>query len=124
MRISDWSSDVCSSDLKVITGPNARAVLVRGEEYAIVAPNTRLEIADPAKSGGLWQIVESAGNIVFSIKKKLTQHFGVQTPYLAAVVKGTTFSVRSEEHTSELKPLMRSSYAVFCLKKQNKHTKQ
>src|SRR3546814_6588562 len=91
MRISDWRSDVCSSDL--ITGPNARAVLVRGEEYAIVAPNTRLEIADPAKSGGLWQIVESAGNIVFSIKKKLTPHFGVQTPYLAAVVKGTTFSV-------------------------------
>src|SRR3546814_9337413 len=78
---------------KVITGPNARAVLVRGEEYAIVAPNTRLEIADPAKSGGLWQIVESSGNIVFSIKKKLTPHFGVQTPYLAAVVKGTTFSV-------------------------------
>src|SRR3546814_19851025 len=38
---------------KVITGPNARAVLVRGEEYAIVAPKTRLAIATPAKSGGL-----------------------------------------------------------------------
>src|SRR3546814_14388544 len=83
---------------KVSTGPNARAVLVRGEEYAIVAPNTRLEIADPAKSGGLWQIVESAGNIVFSIKKQLTPHFGVPSPYLAAVVKGTTLRVQID-HT-------------------------
>ncbi len=77
----------------VATGANGRAVLVRGEEYMIVSPNTRIRVADPAKSGGLTQIIEIFGNTVFKIKKMTTPHFAVQTPYLAAVVKGTTFSV-------------------------------
>ena len=41
----------------------------------------------------MTRVVEEFGNIVFMIKKKMTPHFEVQTPYLAAVVKGTTFSV-------------------------------
>uniref|UniRef100_UPI000B2D2085 FecR family protein n=1 Tax=Novosphingobium rosa TaxID=76978 RepID=UPI000B2D2085 len=77
----------------ITTGPNARAVLVRGEEYAVVAPNSRLQVADPAATGGLTQFLEKIGNVVFSVKKMANPHFGVQTPYLAAVVKGTTFSV-------------------------------
>jgi len=77
----------------VATGRNGRAVLVRGEEYAVVSPNSRLRVADPAPSGGLVQMFTDWGNAVFRIKKKSTQHFAVGTPYLAAVVKGTTFSV-------------------------------
>jgi collagen type III alpha len=77
----------------VTTGPGGRAVIVRGGEYLVLAPNTRLRVADPAQSSGLMQIIEEAGNILFRINKKTTPHFGVQTPYLAAVVKGTTFSV-------------------------------
>ena len=77
----------------VITGTNARAVLVRGEEYAMVAPNSRLEIARAPTPGGLTQLLESFGNAIYSIRKGATPHFTVQTPYLAAVVKGTTFSV-------------------------------
>src|SRR3546814_1734453 len=42
---------------------------------------------------------------------------------LGVTGSGTTFTMRSEEHTSELKSLMRISYAVFCLKKTNMHTK-
>ena len=68
-------------------------MLVRGEQYAVLAPNSRIQIADPTPSQGLMQIVEQIGNVVFSIKKGGVPHFGVTTPHLAAVVKGTTFSV-------------------------------
>jgi hypothetical protein len=81
----------------ITTSANARAVLVRGEEYAVVAPNSRLQVSDPAESSGITQFIEKVGNVVFSIKKMATPHFGVQTPYLAAVVKGTTFSVTVDD---------------------------
>lgn len=77
----------------VATGANGRAVLVRGEEYLIVAPGSRLRIPEATKANGLTQIIEDFGSVIFTIKKKMTPHFGVQTPFLAAVVKGTTFSV-------------------------------
>lgn len=81
----------------VNTGANGRAVLVRGQEYLVIAPNSRLRIADPAPSGGMIQILQDVGNVIFKIKRKSTPHFAVQTPYLAAVVKGTTFSVTVNE---------------------------
>jgi hypothetical protein len=77
----------------VSTGRNGRAVLVRGEEYLVVAPNSRIRVADPVKSGGMTQIIEQFGNVIFKIKKMTMPHFAVETPFLAAVVKGTTFSV-------------------------------
>jgi FecR protein len=81
----------------VATGTNGRAVLVRGEEYLIVSPNSRIRVADPARSGGITQIMGIFGTTLFKIKKMASPHFGVQTPYLAAVVKGTTFSVTVTE---------------------------
>ena len=81
----------------ISTSANARAVLVRGEEYAVVAPNSRLQIADTSAGGEFTQFLEKIGNVVFSVKKMTTPHFGVQTPYLAAVVKGTTFSVTVDD---------------------------
>lgn len=80
----------------IATGKAGRAVLVRGGEYLVVSANSRIAIAQP-KSGSMTQIVQSFGNAVFKIQKKTTPHFAVQTPYLAAVVKGTTFSVTVEE---------------------------
>jgi FecR protein len=77
----------------ISTGANGRTVLVRGEEYVIVAPNSRLRLVDTTEVNTFTQFFQSMGNSVFKIKKKSTPHFGVQTPYLAAVVKGTTFSV-------------------------------
>ena len=81
----------------VSTAGNARAVLVRGGEYLVVSPNSRIRIADPVTSGGFTQIIQDLGNTVFRITKKTTPHFAVETPYLAAVVKGTTFSVTVTE---------------------------
>ena len=76
----------------VSTGKGGRAVIVRGGEYLTVAPNTQLQLTEP-KAGAFTQIVQAFGNVVFKIQKKTTPHFQVNTPYLAAVVKGTTFSV-------------------------------
>jgi hypothetical protein len=95
-RIAARGGRVGPGDI-VTTGQNARAVLVNGDQYAVVSPNSRLEIADPRPSGGLMQFIEKVGNAVFSVKKGSTPHFGVQTPYLAAVVKGTTFSVTVDD---------------------------
>ena len=77
----------------ITTGTKSRAVLVRGQEYVVVSPNSRLRISAPEQSGGVVQFFEELGNVLFRIDKKATPHFGVKTPYLAAVVKGTTFSV-------------------------------
>ena len=81
----------------ISTGRKSRAVLVRGQEYVVVSPNSRLRISEPKQSGGVVQFFEEIGNVLFRIDKKTTPHFGVKTPYLAAVVKGTTFSVTVSE---------------------------
>src|SRR3546814_6776203 len=96
MRISDWSSDVCSSDLKV-----RRLPLPRGETDIF---HDRL--CDD-------QIVDSP-EPVLRLGHPLAEPLGVQR-----VLVGIERRQRSEEHTSELQSLMRISYAVFCLKKKN-----
>ena len=77
----------------VSTGRDGRAVLVRGTEVMMVAPASQLRLPPEAETAGFTRVVEEFGNVVFMIKKKMTPHFEVKTPYLAAVVKGTTFSV-------------------------------
>src|SRR3546814_4547047 len=116
MRISDWSSDVCSSDLlrrkrvtemipgtSATTPPQRRPVILHvsfdeagaaiGRLLAIAMPPTRA-----AETGASWKVAA----------------------FLLAWWNGDECG-RSEEHTSELQSLMRISYAVFCLK--NKNTK-
>lgn len=77
----------------LLTGPGARAVVVRGEDFVTVAANSRLRVPAAAQATGLFQMVQEWGQAVFRIKHLPKPHFAVQTPYLAAVVKGTTFSV-------------------------------
>jgi hypothetical protein len=92
VKVASRGGAVAVGDV-VSTGRNGRAVLVRGEEYLVVSPNSRIRVADPAKTGGLTQIIENFGNVIYKIKKMTMPHFAVETPFLAAVVKGTTFSV-------------------------------
>src|SRR3546814_2654830 len=105
MRISDWSSDVCSSDLL--------ATLDLSHEPAeCLAALTALTASLPTHT-------------VRSEEQIALQQFSTPAAigYLAALaVRITTADTRSEEHTSELQSLMRISYAVFCLKKKNKTT--
>ncbi len=77
----------------VKTGKRGRVVLTRGEQYLVVSPNSHIRIAQPKTDGALTQIVEYFGSVLFKVDKKKDAHFQVKTPYMAAVVKGTTFNV-------------------------------
>src|SRR3546814_9208567 len=100
MRISDWSSDVCSSDLST-PGPTIEAV--EGDRVRIYVTN-RLPEATSVHWHGIL------------LPSGMDGVAGLNQP---AIAPDETFvyEFRSEEHTSELQSLMRISYAVFCLKK-------
>src|SRR3546814_1826013 len=106
MRIRDWSSDVCSSDL-------VAARVGVGNRLAVVHLLRRQPGKVPAPGVGLEQDVVAQH---VELLLRLALDVDVRT---AVAALGVT---RSEEHTSELQSLMRISYAVFCLKKKNKPT--
>ncbi|WP_430415696.1 FecR family protein [Parasphingorhabdus sp.] len=75
------------------TGPRSRAVVTRGEQYMIVAADSHIRLAEPQKDGMVTQVFNYLGNVLFKVDKRKDKHFRVETPYMAAVVKGTTFNV-------------------------------
>src|SRR3546814_8446972 len=125
MRISDWSSDVCSSDL--------------GGEYAWKpeARRWRILVAPPADCGDPCRELARELDLVWRLFGNKADELDIL--WLGAPPEGATRNaatlvlspdpalrakLRSEEHTSELQSLMRISYAVFCLKKKTQHTKK
>src|SRR3546814_5541165 len=125
MRISDWSSDVCSSDLWYdtdIDGPirqnlffNAPAAF--GPAKPIV---DGIAAAERDAFGGNPNLAAytSPSAVVGADSRGPFNKTKTQT-YMAKFILDTS---RSEEHTSELQSLMRISYAVFCLKKKKDRT--
>src|SRR3546814_4723666 len=120
MRISDWSSDVCSSDLDEIVRPQdlKRAAHLRAVEIA-AAPHhvvEHVELGFVDKQTKLTRLAElglgrqqgDAGEPLVTVSRHRRR--GDRQQRAAKAVSG-----RSEEHTSELPSLMRISYAVFCL---------
>src|SRR3546814_10453373 len=114
MRISDWSSDVCPSDL-------VRALAQRSADAA-----KDIKELIGTSSGQVTSGVDLVGrtgqtldHIVMRISevRSLVTEISATTESQAANLQQVNSAVRSEEHTSELHTLMRSSYAVFCLKK-------
>src|SRR3546814_10708334 len=105
MRISDWSSDVCSSDLAPAGSTRLRSGLASSSEKrsttrASKAPST----SSPPSTRSLPRTT--------------------RTPHLLSGANEKYGALsRSEEHTSELQSLMRISYAVFCLKNNNHYLK-
>ncbi len=99
----------------ISTGKKSRAVLVRGGEYVVISPNSRLRIAKPKTRNGVVQFFEEVGSVLFRIDKKSTPHFGVDTPYLVAVVKGTTFSVTVSESGTAVQVATRDGGATQLL---------
>ena len=75
------------------TGRNGRVLLVRGEETILIAPNSVIGLPTEKKDGMSTTILQQAGSILLEVEKRNVKHFEVETPYLAAVVKGTHFSV-------------------------------
>ncbi len=77
----------------VRTGRNGRVLLRRGEETMLVSPNSVVGMPAESKEGLSTTIVQQAGSILLEVEKRNVKHFEVETPYLAAVVKGTQFRV-------------------------------
>src|SRR3546814_1570374 len=117
MRISDWSSDVCSSDLQKLTAAG-RALLLRAEDMERCASAIGEEGREGVPSG-ILRVSASEGFGTWIIARHL-HRFSAQYPNVVVDLtasSGFLNPTRSEEHTSELQSLMRISYAVFCLKK-------
>src|SRR3546814_7840208 len=99
MRISDWSSDVCSSDL-------IRQNFFGLRQFFLVNPgNMSLLYKQEADTYTLSQDAKTAATLSAFVKQRAHD----EGPF--------KFSTSTEEHTSELQSLMRISYAVFCLTK-------
>src|SRR3546814_3419568 len=127
MRISDWSSDVCSSDLRRLL--NILAYLTIALSLGTTATAHVLERPDVSASShearvdevALGHVPGDADQVPSDSDKGYPHHHGgCHGDHVAAPVKAINTALthdRSEEHTSELQSLMRISYAVFCLKK-------
>src|SRR3546814_3927776 len=105
MRISDWSSDVCSSDLSITLEPGGQFELSGAPLETI--HQTCIEVNTHLK-----QIREIGKEIGIAM-----MGMGFQPKWHRDEIPVMPKGRRSEEHTSELQSLMRISYAVFCLKK-------
>src|SRR3546814_6095370 len=105
MRISDWSSDVCSSDLLGEAPLQGRRPLLMAVALGLAAA----QVGNAGERAGGDRRRQRGGE----------DEAGGEAAHEVAE-SGGGGDIRSEEHTSELQSLMRISYAVFCLKKKNK----
>src|SRR3546814_6139762 len=140
MRISDWSSDVCSSDL--VPAPTTAAAsplpltpapgpastptvaIPSGEHFMTWLQQgiaSRRLIINDAKA-----LVHTVSDTAYLVSPGLFKRYAQEHPQVGTLAKQESqqdWQWRSEEHTSELQPLMRISYAAFCLnKKHNPNT--
>src|SRR3546814_5530176 len=125
MRISDWSSDVCSSDLLAVHFGAARQQQCAVELVPVgllrVPPDQDLALKDAARTIVEYPHIDFARA---AFRHRMIDEGGVVYMLLAAQHVGAVEAARSEEHTSELQSLMRISYAVFCLKNKTKTHKR
>src|SRR3546814_993410 len=129
MRISDWSSDVCSSDLVIVHGDyrlgnvlcleDRVTAIIDWEIWALGDPRTDVtwltfftdEAAHPAAEPGPPSGMPGKKDLIAAYEERA----GRQLPDMDWFAALTKSKESSEEHPSELQSLMRISYAVFCL---------
>src|SRR3546814_2109722 len=116
MRISDWSSDVCSSDLRttiLLAGLLLAACHQQQSPPATAAPTPAALAAHSAEFKR--EVLNPADGVYVAVG------YGIANSILVVGDSGVIVDhqdrIRSEEHTSELQSLMSISYADFCLKK-------
>src|SRR3546814_2942508 len=114
LRISDWSSDVCSSDLvasSASTSPKPKKeVAPSAATKAVAVASKPVQAAPIPRKDVAPRIMHEVVPDMFQPGKRPAARYAETQPPQGR---------RSEEHTSELQSLMRISYAVFCLKKKN-----
>src|SRR3546814_7525163 len=113
MRISDWSSDVCSSDLRKGFG-NLGPCYTAASDDDFLTARGRLRFGRSFSSRSLFLRRRVLRN------DHSNQRCGGENLLPVAKICAVRHAMRSEEHTSELQSLMRISSAVFCLKKKKK----
>src|ERR1700704_348276 len=91
--VSLSQQDVLKPGDTIRTGRNGRVLRVRGAETILVSPNSVIGLPTENKDGLSTTIVQQAGSILLEVEKRNVKHFEVETPHLAAVVKGTQFRV-------------------------------
>src|SRR3546814_6368558 len=114
MCISDWSSDVCSSDLSGARGRRAQHRVAGRTPVHRVPAAVRGRCADP--DGGRDRSGHAHPSQARGHQAPGPERAG-EGPGRGSLPHGEDGCERSEEHTSELQSLMSTSYAVFCLKK-------
>src|SRR3546814_9296922 len=132
MRISDWSSDVCSSDLLHPFRIDQQLVDNPGETRQREVQRDRRVGTDEALDRGVRDVALMPQSHVFHRRHGVGaddarlpgEIFGQDRVALVRHGRRALLAGRSEEHTSELQSLMRLSYAVFCLKKKKQEHKQ
>src|SRR3546814_8661557 len=114
MRISDWSSDVCSSDLPHASVRQPCASLVRWWTWSPAAARSSAKNLPARRAlAVLVGVPTAAARVATACPSARVRRRRQEAP----AAQGWAPETRSEEHTSELQSLMRISYAVFCLKK-------
>src|SRR3546814_3112438 len=117
MRISDWSSDVCSSDLIESQKEHLRKAWRHDDHYYQDKYGRRFKWL----IAGLKLIALKIDSFAWGHGERLWKAPIALTIVLS--IMSLFLAVRSEEHTSELQSLMRISYAVFCLKKKKTYNR-
>ncbi|MCP3367856.1 FecR family protein [Bradyrhizobium cajani] len=92
-QVSLTQEEVLKPGDTIRTGRNGRVLLVRGEETILISSNSVVGLPPEKKEGLSTTIIQQAGSILLEVEKRNVKHFEIETPYLAAVVKGTQFSV-------------------------------
>lgn len=104
---ADWAplerGDVVPDDRVIRTLGGGRAMLQRGRETIEIAANTQIRILDKVGGKPFTTVQQFFGSMSIEAEVRNVQHFAVQTPYLAAVVKGTRFEVKTNSRQSEVK---------------------
>src|SRR3546814_1596345 len=118
MRISDWSSDVCSSDLAdpVVLRADWLSAYDFASATGAQALNDYARTNDPFAEVGKFQVAVDVSSVIRASKDSFRIAWTERRYQDGSLIERSRWS-RSEEHTSELQSLMRISYAVFCLKK-------
>src|SRR3546814_1647232 len=120
MRISDWSSDVCSS---VLLADGPATIVAKTGAYNMETETVAVPGTVQVKGANGYRI--DASNVAVDLNtRSLAGEGGVEGTLNIGRFSANrlTADLRSEEHTSELQSLMRISYAVFCLKKKKNKT--
>lgn len=90
-------------DTRIVrTASNGHLTLTRGLETVELGPSTQISIFDKGGKMPFTTVTQFTGTVAIEAEVRNVKHFAVETPYLAAVVKGTRFTVTSDDHSSSV----------------------